>query len=137
MNSFYTICYISRADEALSHFEINDMLQRSSECNNENGIKGILLFNRGNFLQVLEGAKENLVALYEKIAFDKRHDTVYEIYHGATEYATFLNYNAQFNLLEKKTDLIALKEYLRRNCYSGTDSELVRKLEPFLSVEHF
>jgi hypothetical protein len=66
----YTIAYISRSSPQMRETEL---LDNSDNSNNDLGIKGILLFNEGNFLQVLEGEERVVNNLYEKIARDDRH----------------------------------------------------------------
>ncbi len=137
MTSLHTISYISRASESLSEADIIALLKLSTLTNNQNGITGILIHSCGNFLQVLEGQEDALIAVYEKIKVDERHDTVFEIYNCSSEYHVFNNYNARFSLLDSKTDLIALKNYLRRSGYSGDHNEMIQKLEPFLDLNEF
>ncbi len=69
----HAICYVSNADEALTTSEINELLIKWEESNNQNDLKGILLYSEGNFFQVLEGEKEKVVNLWGKIQKDKRH----------------------------------------------------------------
>jgi hypothetical protein len=69
----YTIAYNSRASPQMSETDLLELLDNSDNSNNDLGIKGILLFNEGNFLQVLEGEERVVNNLYEKIARDDRH----------------------------------------------------------------
>lgn len=41
--------------------------------NTSNGITGMLLYSGGNFLQVLEGARDAVQATYQRICLDPRH----------------------------------------------------------------
>lgn len=54
-------------------------MKYSKHSNNEDDITGILLFSEGNFFQVLEGKKEKVLALYEKIKLDDRHRNIIKI----------------------------------------------------------
>jgi len=46
----------------------------SAVCHNQaDGITGMLLYSGGNFLQVLEGAAEQVQATYDRICLDPRH----------------------------------------------------------------
>ncbi|MFZ0489999.1 MAG: BLUF domain-containing protein [Salegentibacter sp.] len=69
----HAICYVSNADQSLTTSEINELLNFCEENNNLRDIKGILLYSEGNFFQVLEGEKEKVVDLYNRIQEDSRH----------------------------------------------------------------
>lgn len=53
--------------------EIARILETSVRRNKDNDITGMLLYSRGNFLQVLEGEKEAVDATYQRIVQDPRH----------------------------------------------------------------
>ncbi|MBF0329366.1 MAG: EAL domain-containing protein [Nitrospirae bacterium] len=69
----YTVIYVSRAAESVDEGEIFKILNTAQKFNAEQGITGFLLFNNGYFMQLLEGRKESVDALLEKIAKDERH----------------------------------------------------------------
>ena len=68
-----SLVYVSSAVKLLSHDEIEHLLKRARERNKEYGITGILLHNDGNFMQYLEGPKDNLDTIYKIIREDTRH----------------------------------------------------------------
>jgi hypothetical protein len=55
---------------------LNDILSVARERNVQLDVTGILLHRDGNFIQVLEGPKDNVEMLYEKISRDPRHTGV-------------------------------------------------------------
>lgn len=65
--------YISSARLMLQDREISSIVKASQVNNKELGITGILLYNSGNFMQLIEGEAPNVDALYKKINQDKRH----------------------------------------------------------------
>ncbi|MCW7541528.1 BLUF domain-containing protein [Aquabacterium sp. A7-Y] len=70
------LLYCSRAAEALSHESIEAILSRSRHRNPGLGITGILCYGGEVFLQVLEGSREAVNALYKEIVCDERHREV-------------------------------------------------------------
>jgi hypothetical protein len=44
--------------------------------NKANGVTGMLLYTKGRFIQVLEGAPEAVRVTYDRIALDKRHENL-------------------------------------------------------------
>lgn len=56
--------------------EIESILQSSRRNNAPLGITGALIFNSGVFAQALEGSRQNLERLFERIQRDQRHADV-------------------------------------------------------------
>jgi hypothetical protein len=74
------LIYCSAATKAnVTAAELESILEVSRRNNEKIGITGILLYREGSFFQVLEGEKELVEALYEKIGLDKRHKKVRKI----------------------------------------------------------
>ena len=70
------LLYASRAvDDKLADV-IQSIMQQSREHNPQRGITGILCHSDQVFMQVLEGGREAINALYGRILRDKRHTDV-------------------------------------------------------------
>jgi hypothetical protein len=67
------VVYTSRATEPMSPDVLADILKISRLNNFASDITGMLLYRRGQFLQVLEGLQEPLGVLLEKLMRDPRH----------------------------------------------------------------
>ena len=61
-------------DSELLDKEIDAILSVAREHNKKNNITGALLFNSGDFAQVLEGPEEAVEMLFERIQEDERHE---------------------------------------------------------------
>ena len=72
----YSLAYESQASVPFTEPDLLDLLGHSRANNAERGVTGILLYRRGTFLQVLEGPREEVEALYARIADDPRHHAV-------------------------------------------------------------
>jgi hypothetical protein len=73
------LIYASSAVELMDDGQLLALLQQSRQNNSELGLTGILLYKGGNFLQVLEGEEDKVMALYDKIRNDPRHRQVLTI----------------------------------------------------------
>jgi hypothetical protein len=71
-----SLTYKSRCKGLADWDLVNSILASSTRNNPENDITGVLVATRTHFLQVLEGEFEALNATFERIARDKRHDTL-------------------------------------------------------------
>ncbi len=72
----HSLVYRSVASETFSLSEIYKMLSDARESNADHGITGCLLYHNNHFLQLLEGKKEEVLALYDRIKKDPRHSDV-------------------------------------------------------------
>lgn len=70
------LMYASRAADSFDQEELLAILRQSKAANTANGITGLLCFSGGIFLQVLEGGRMPVNALYGRIAADARHRDV-------------------------------------------------------------
>lgn len=72
------LLYASRATSAIDDALVASILERSQAYNQEHGITGLLCTSvpNGVFLQVLEGGRAAVNALYARIARDPRHRDV-------------------------------------------------------------
>jgi len=69
------LVYASRA-AAIGEHDFNAILKSSREHNQAEGITGLLCFNEGVFIQLLEGGRNAVNARYKQIIDDPRHKDV-------------------------------------------------------------
>jgi hypothetical protein len=67
------LLYASRAAEAVTPDLVDAILQSSRKHNPELGITGVLCYGGDVYMQVLEGGREAVNELYNKIVRDERH----------------------------------------------------------------
>ncbi len=67
------IIYVSTAVGPVTTAVTGTILRSAQAHNPANGITGVLCQGRGLYLQVLEGERSQVEALYARIALDKRH----------------------------------------------------------------
>jgi hypothetical protein len=70
------LMYASRALGSVNQDTLAAILKQSKTNNPPVGVTGVLCFSGGTFLQVLEGGRLAVSALYNKIANDPRHHDV-------------------------------------------------------------
>jgi len=68
------LIYASAARTEMSYAELTAVLRTAEAHNGQNGITGILCYGNGMFLQALEGEREVVNALYNRIVADRRHE---------------------------------------------------------------
>ena len=67
------LLYASRAAAPLTESVIEKILAQSRRNNPQRGITGILCYSREQFVQVLEGGRDEVCELYNTLARDPRH----------------------------------------------------------------
>lgn len=129
----FTICYVSHAIDNLDQKELDELFEYTSSNNNAKNITGILLFETGNFLQVLEGEEEILRNLFEKIKADSRHKNIFVILNQVSENRVFENYASRFSIVKSKDDLQKIETYLNQIEDTNPNLKYIKGLlEPFL-----
>ncbi|MEH6759071.1 MAG: BLUF domain-containing protein [Parasphingorhabdus sp.] len=69
-----SISYISTARSDLETSDFQIILDSANHRNAELGLTGLLAFNGLNFMQILEGPRDNVNCCIRSIEADKRHD---------------------------------------------------------------
>ena len=70
------LLYASRAAGSVTPESLLPIMKTSRANNAAQGITGVLIFSDGVFLQLLEGGREAVSALYNRIIRDERHRDV-------------------------------------------------------------
>jgi len=70
------LVYASRTVGALDHLDVQQVIATSRRHNWRGGVTGSLLFTGTGFVQVLEGRRDTVQKLFDRIACDKRHTKV-------------------------------------------------------------
>ena len=129
----YTICYVSKGKDGLTTDDLEELFGYTLEYNTEHNITGILLYKAGSFLQVLEGNKQTLVSIFERIEQDPRHKEIFTILKGPCKRRIFGNYASRFSIVKTQEDLENLERYLNQVEENIPNLKYVKGiLEPFL-----
>jgi Sensors of blue-light using FAD len=101
--------YASRAEKPHMATVLADILKASRKKNPQHGITGVLLTANDTFIQLLEGGRSEVCALYNTIVRDERHtDVTLLVYEEITE-RRFENWTMGQISMEKVNPAIILK----------------------------
>jgi hypothetical protein len=67
------LIYVSSASYLMTDEELVDLLGKARRSNEQNDISGMLVYNEGCFIQVLEGPANALTETFRRIEQDPRH----------------------------------------------------------------
>lgn len=90
----YIICYISNVSASLDKTKLDKLMNAWKIKNAKRNINGILLYSEGNFFQVMEGAKKDVLGLWDKIRNDPRHYGLIQILGRDLERGCFNKFEA-------------------------------------------
>lgn len=92
----YSVVYVSSATLDFSRDDLIELLQVCRRNNEARQITGMLLYKGGNFIQVLEGERESVRSVYERINLDPRHHGVLRMLEQNIEERQFSNWSMGF-----------------------------------------
>jgi hypothetical protein len=88
--------YTSEAKKKFSPGELQALMLTARRNNDRSGITGMLLYEDGTFLQVLEGENEVVETTYQRIAADKRHHKIMLIARFEIDHRSFHDWEMGF-----------------------------------------
>lgn len=108
----YAISYLSTANIKLQDQEVTDIMNETMVFNRDHDITGILLYNEQNFFQLLEGEKQIIIDLYNRIAEDHRHHDIIKFLDMEVFHPPYDGYLSDFITDHTRCDETKLKYYL-------------------------
>ncbi|WP_436643130.1 BLUF domain-containing protein [Microbaculum sp. FT89] len=112
----YHLIYVSQADRPMSEQDLADILTKSRDHNRRDGITGLLIYKvtpaagRANFMQLLEGEKDQVLTAYARITADARHHTKVVLEEGEIAGRNFPDWSMGFRNIDE-ADLAKFEGY--------------------------
>ena len=97
----YHLLYVSSATRELNEDDLSAILETARRKNDVANVTGMLLYLSGSFLQVLEGAQEDVLRIFESISYDDRHSGIVTLTQGDIDDRSF---DGVFDLSRKRLD---------------------------------
>ncbi len=72
-SSLYALIYVSKASRNFTKKELKSLQKQTVNNNLDSGISGCLLYREGEFMQLIEGQRQQVLTLYNHIKNDLRH----------------------------------------------------------------
>lgn len=121
-NLLYEIVYTSSSLIGIE--EIEEMILQSTKRNKSLNITGCILYNEREFFQLLEGEKDFVHTLFEKIKQDQRHSNLRVMWESSIEKRAFENWSMIKQKVEKLPE--------RLTGQNTTGKELIEILQEML-----
>ncbi len=131
-----TIVYISNAVKLFEERHLDELFCQSVNNNSTRNITGILLYNEGTFIQILEGHKQPLDNLFKTIHQDRRHNNITKILDRRIGDRLFSKYRTGFSTLNNYSQLEELETFLRNRKETSHSHTILALLSPFLNKRY-
>ncbi len=95
-STVFQLVYVSSARVPMAPQDLNDLLARARASNTAAKISGLLLHHDGNFMQVLEGEREQVLGLFARIKRDPRHHRIITLLSHDIEHREFDEWSMAF-----------------------------------------
>ena len=112
--ALYHLVYHSSTTKLMTEHDLEQILTKSRTANAERNVTGVLLYNNGDIMQVLEGEQEAVLQIYEKIKLDVRHRDVTALGDGPIKARNFSQWAMGFKAVDP-ADFMHLAGYLNVN----------------------
>lgn len=123
--------YTSAGTMEFNKEQIVSLLEAARKNNSTLNVTGMLLYDDGAFFQVLEGDREVVEKLFEKISKDKRHDRVTKIIVEAIEERDFSEWTMGYSGVSKEDlkKITGLNDFFStKKCFTDLDEGRSKKL---------
>lgn len=94
--ALFEIIYVSQATRDLPPAELAQLLDKARAHNASQGITGMMVYHRREFMQLLEGEQDAVLRLYDHIAADPRHRQVRKLWDGPIRARGFSDWGMAF-----------------------------------------
>jgi hypothetical protein len=106
-SGLYCLSYVSTQAASMTGDTLKRILEEAYRHNAAAGITGLLLHRDDSFFQILEGDREVVLDLFERIVADDRHERVEIVAEGPIDHREFKDWQMAFIELDGQ-DLSAL-----------------------------
>lgn len=124
----YRLIYKSKASPNVTDADFRTIAMFSSLWNKKHNISGLLLQCNGHIMQVLEGPKDEVKGLYERIARDKRHYDVTVELSRKCEKPIFQEWSMGYRPLETAEQMDAFFDLTKDNLESAIPNDAASDL---------
>ena len=111
----YYLIYLSSAVKPMNYDELSALLKQCRNNNLRLGVTGMLLYQKGTFMQMLEGEKQVVIDLYDDIKKDERHTGFHIVLTGDIEERNFEDWSMGFYNMDKAGEFPEYSDYIKDN----------------------
>ncbi len=100
----HRLLYVSTADPEITASTLENIIQTAEARNGALGITGLLVFTGTHFMQLLEGPKDAVEAVFDMICQDPRHSAIARLIAEPTETRSCPNWSMALQVVDAAND---------------------------------
>jgi EAL domain-containing protein (putative c-di-GMP-specific phosphodiesterase class I) len=104
VSPLYFLIYVSRATQEMSDEALNALLKKTRAFNRSAGVSGCLVYQDGYFMQMLEGKRDVLLSIMDRINVDARHQDVRVVIEGPARKRVFADWGMILRNLSRERE---------------------------------
>jgi diguanylate cyclase (GGDEF)-like protein/PAS domain S-box-containing protein len=128
------LIYVSRATRPVSPEELDALQKHAQASNRAAGISGCLVYRDGCFMQMLEGQREALFALRDKVKADTRHGDFRLVIEGPTTRRMFRDWGMILRDLSRDADAPVFEPWRQKEISFMTLGEDARACYDYITA---
>ncbi len=98
----YQLFYLSNAVEPMSDEALDALLTQARQRNAQHAVTGMLVYHEGSFLQILEGEKADVTAVFNSINKDARHNSIILVDEVEVDQRSFSDWSMAFKKITQE-----------------------------------
>ena len=134
----HRLIYASKAAQGVTQEDFRAIAMFSAMRNTSLGITGLLMVYNDDIMQVLEGSKEAVQGLYERIQADPRHKYVKLLVDQEADSANFTKWSMGFRTLDSRADMdvffLLSEQSLQEKVHEGASADVQGAVAHFKSI---
>lgn len=132
----HAICYISNSVDLWQARPLENLFILSKIQNVFRNVTGLLLYNEGTFLQVVEGGKDTIAVLLSKIKRDKRHNQITVMFDRPIKHRIFKSFQTGLVSSDNEKELKKLNSKIQFSKTSKYAKSINAILDSFTLPKH-
>lgn len=118
----FQLIYVSKAVEPFDQKGLLDLLDESRCGNQSQEVTGMLLYKNDAFVQLLEGRKDVVLKLFDKIIADNRHNHVRRLLFRSVSERLFPEWSMGFECLSTDASIDGFTHFLENSDLLKTEA---------------
>lgn len=131
MNKLIHLIYVSSSKELIEEDELLKLLKSFRANNKIHNITGVLLYNDGNIMQLMEGSERDILQLFENIQSDRRHTGIIQMVREEISCRDFTKWSMSYQNLTG-INVEGFSDFMSFGPFSNESNSLVSRAKKLL-----
>ena len=132
----YRVMYMSVSTKDFSDEELERLLVNAEKSNKERNVTGLLIIKGRTFLQCLEGKKDDVEFIYNKIQKDDRHKDIIDLVQEDASERYFPNWSMGYKNIKNLTNIKSekLRDFSKTEEFDFSEDYIPQLFQEFVET---